>query len=106
MKVKRRLDDLDQRRAKHEYVGGASCGIVHIAIRPWRERLVLGRLHGAAEFLDVGTHTLLVPWARTVDARPAVSRGCRVNRMFGDPATRVPEGHDASDLEPRAAEPR
>jgi len=38
-------------------------------------------------------------WTATIAARPAVQRGRRVNRVFGDPAEQLPERHDASDFD-------
>lgn len=40
-------------------------------------------------------------WAREIDARPAVQRGCMVDRTFGDPAMQLHERHDTSDFEYR-----
>jgi GST-like protein len=34
-----------------------------------------------------------------IEARPAVGRGRRVNRTWGEPAEQLPERHDASDFE-------
>jgi GST-like protein len=106
MEAKRQLDVLDRRLAEHEFVAGDAYTIADIAIWPWYGQLVLGRLYDAAAFLDVGSYVHLGRWARAIDARPAVVRGCRVNRTFGDPATRVPERHDASDFERAGAAPR
>jgi GST-like protein len=32
-------------------------------------------------------------WAASIDARPAVQRGRRINRVWGDEAEQVPERH-------------
>ena len=37
-------------------------------------------------------------WADLIDARPAVRRGCMVNRITGDPAGQLHERHDAADF--------
>jgi GST-like protein len=38
-------------------------------------------------------------WTDAIFARPAVIRGRMVNRTSGDPASQLPERHDASDFE-------
>jgi GST-like protein len=38
-------------------------------------------------------------WARAIDARPAVQRGRKVNRNWGELWEQMPERHDASDFE-------
>jgi GST-like protein len=38
-------------------------------------------------------------WAEQINERPAVKRGVRVNRFWGPEDQRVPERHDASDLD-------
>ena len=80
MEVKRQLDLLNRQLAEHEYVAGDEYTIADMAIWPWYGALVLGRLYGAAEFLDVDSYTHVKRWAETIDARPAVKRGRRVNR--------------------------
>ena len=37
-------------------------------------------------------------WADQIGERPAVQRGRRVNRNWGDEVEQVPERHDASDF--------
>lgn len=105
METKRQLDVLDHRLADHEYIAGPDYSIADIAIWPWYGQLALGRLYQAAEFLAVQDYRHLQRWARAIDARGPVQRGCRVNRTFGDPATRVPERHGPEDFEPEAQQP-
>jgi GST-like protein len=62
---------------------------------------VLGRQYNAAVFLDVASYTHVQRWAQMIDARPTVTRGRMVNRVFGDPASCLPERHDAADFETR-----
>jgi GST-like protein len=38
-------------------------------------------------------------WAKAIAQRPAVRRGRRVNRVWGDAAGQLAERHDASDLD-------
>ncbi len=97
METKRQLDVLDQRLAVSEYIAGDEYTIADIAIWPWYGGLVKGRLYGAAEFLSVHEYKHVLRWADAIDARPAVQRGRRVNRVSGEDL--LPERHDASDLD-------
>lgn len=99
MEVKRQLDLLDKRLADNDYVGGAEYSIADIAIWPWYGGLVLGRAYGAAEFLDAGSYTNLLRWAKQIDARPAVKRGRIVNKANGPLEEQLHERHAASDFE-------
>ncbi len=40
-------------------------------------------------------------WAQQIAERPAVERGRKVNRVWGDKSEQLPERHDASDFELR-----
>ena len=97
METKRQLDVLDKRLAVSQYIAGDEYTIADIAIWPWYGGLVKGRLYGAAEFLSVHEYKHVMRWADAIDARPAVQRGRRVNRVSGD--DQLPERHDASDLD-------
>ena len=97
METKRQLDVLDKRLAVSQYIAGDDYTIADIAIWPWYGGLVKGRLYGAAEFLSVHEYQHVMRWADAIDARPAVQRGRRVNRVSGD--DQLPERHDASDLD-------
>jgi GST-like protein len=99
METKRQLDVLDRLLAERRFVAGDEYTIADMAIWPWYGGLVLGELYGAAEFLSVHKYQQIRRWADEVAARPAVQRGRRVNGVRGDPATQVPERHDASDLD-------
>jgi len=72
-------------------------------VYPWYGQLVIGRLYEAQEFLEASSYKNVERWAREIQKRPAVQRGERVNRVWGDEATRVPERHSASDLDPKPA---
>lgn len=99
MEAKRQLDVLDRHLAENEWMA-ESYSIADMAIWAWYGQLVLGRLYDAAEFLDVASYTNLFRWAKQIDDRPAVQRGCMVNRAFGDDlAMQLHERHDASDFE-------
>lgn len=99
MEAKRQLDVLDRRLAESTYLGGAEYSIADIAVWPWYGQLVLGNLYGAAEFLAVHEYRHVQRWAEAIGQRPAVQRGTRVNRTWGDEASQVPERHSAADLD-------
>jgi GST-like protein len=92
METKRQLDE-------HSWMAG-DYSIADMAIWAWYGQLVLGRLYGAADFLDVTSYKNVMRWAETIDARPAVQRGRMVNRAFGDDLSlQLRERHDASDFD-------
>nr|WP_315230955.1 glutathione-dependent disulfide-bond oxidoreductase [uncultured Albidiferax sp.] len=99
MEVKRQLDVLDHRLAEHGYLAGDDYSIADIAVWPWYGGLVLGQLYGAAEFLSVHEYTHVLRWAREIAARPAVQRGRKVNRAWGEPSDQLHERHSASDFD-------
>ncbi|MEN9366868.1 MAG: glutathione-dependent disulfide-bond oxidoreductase [Pseudomonadota bacterium] len=99
METKRQLDVLDRLLATRRHIAGDDYTVADIAIWPWYGQMAQGLLYGAGEFLQVEQYTHLRRWADEVGARPAVQRGRRVNRTFGDPADQCPERHDASDLD-------
>ena len=99
METKRQLDVLDRHLATAEWMAGGQYSIADIAIWAWYGNLVLGRAYNAAEFLDVASYTHVLRWARTIDARPAVIRGRKVNRTWGEAWEQLPERHDASDFD-------
>lgn len=101
MEAKRQLDVLDRELANRTYIAGEDYSIADMAIWPWYGQLVLGRLYGAAEFLDVESYKNVMRWAKAIDARPAVQRGRMVNRAFGELHTQLRERHDADDFETR-----
>ncbi|MBF9002274.1 glutathione-dependent disulfide-bond oxidoreductase [Vibrio sp. CAIM 722] len=96
METKRQLDVLDQQLAQHQYVAGDEYTIADIAIWPWYGALVLGELYGAAEFLDVKSYPHVIVWAEKIATRPAVKRGSRVNRTWGEEP--LPERHSRDDF--------
>ena len=102
MEVKRQLDVLDKQLAVNEYVAGDQYTIADMAIWPWYGGLLKGRLYEAAQFLSVQDYKHVQRWADAVEARPAVQRGRRVNRISGDPSQQLPERHDASDFDARS----
>jgi GSH-dependent disulfide-bond oxidoreductase len=99
METKRQLDVLDRQLAAHPYIAGDSYSIADIAIWAWYGNLVLGRQYGAAEFLDVASYHHVLAWAQKIDARPAVIRGKKVNRTWGEPGEQLAERHGAADFD-------
>jgi GSH-dependent disulfide-bond oxidoreductase len=97
METKRQLDVLNQHLAAHEWMAGAY-SLADMAIYAWYGNLVLGRAYNAAEFLDVASYTHVLAWAQRIDARPAVIRGRKVNRTWGEPHEQLPERHSAADF--------
>ncbi len=98
MEAKRQLDVLDKHLANNETMAPGGYSIADIAIWPWYGWLALGKLYDAAEFLSVHEYTHVQRWAKAIAERPAVIRGQRVNRAWGDPAKQVPERHSAADF--------
>ncbi|MCL3881040.1 glutathione-dependent disulfide-bond oxidoreductase [Marivita sp. GX14005] len=101
MEAKRQLDVLNRALADRKFITGDHYTIADIAIWPWYGNLALGRQYDAGEFLSVHEYEHVVRWAEMLDARPAVQRGRKVNRTFGDPSEQLHERHDASDFDTR-----
>ncbi len=99
METKRQLDVLNRALAERRFISGEDYTIADMAIWPWYGNLVLGRLYGAAEFLDVASYTNVLRWAEEIGARDPVRRGRMVNRTFGEPHEQLHERHDASDFD-------
>ncbi|MES0808117.1 glutathione-dependent disulfide-bond oxidoreductase [Roseibium sp. SCPC15] len=103
METKRQLHVLEETLADRSFIAGDDYTIADMAIFPWYGGLVLGRLYDAAEFLSVDEYKNVKAWAEKIDARPAVERGRKVNKVWGEEEDQVAERHDAADLEPRQA---
>ena len=99
MEVKRQLDVLNQRLAEHEYLAGDAYTVADMAVWPWYGALIKGQQYEAGEFLQVQEYTHVLRWADQIAQRPAVQRGRKVNRTWGDPASQLHERHDASDFD-------
>lgn len=95
METKRQLDVLDRHLADRDWMAGGAYSIADIAIYAWYGNLVLGRSYNAGEFLDVTSYKHVLAWAQRIDARPAVIRGRKVNRNWGQPWEQLPERHSA-----------
>ncbi len=101
MEVKRQMDVLNQRLAAHEYLAGDEYTVADMAAWPWYGALAKGQLYEAGEFLQVHEYTHVVRWADQIAKRPAVQRGRKVNRTWGESASQLHERHDASDFDTR-----
>lgn len=99
METKRQLDVLDQRLASVPFIAGLDYTIADMAIWAWYGQLVLGRQYNAGKFLEVDTYSNLKKWAELIDARPAVQRGSKVNKVRGNSSLQLHERHDAADFE-------
>jgi GST-like protein len=98
MEVKRQLDLLDKQLSNNDFICCNEYTIADMAIWPWYGALVLNRLYGAGEFLDVKSYKNVIKWAVFIDKKPAVKRGRMVNRINGDLDSQLHERHDASDF--------
>ena len=98
MEVKRQLDVLNQHLANNEYVCGDEYTIADMAIWPWIYAVMDNIVYNAAEFLEAHTYTNIRRWVDLIAVRPAVKRGIKVNRTWGEPEDQMPERHDASDF--------
>lgn len=99
MEVKRQLDVLDRRLTDHEYLSGTDYTIADIAVWSWYGNLILYNAYEAAEFLDGPSYRHVNRWAKQIQARPAVMRGRKVNRVQGPLEDQLHERHDASDFD-------
>ncbi|ACT60520.1 glutathione-dependent disulfide-bond oxidoreductase [Hirschia baltica] len=99
MEVKRELDVLDKALEKSKFIAGDEYTIADIAIWPWYGALALGHLYEAAEFLSVHEYKNLQRWAKEISERPAVIRGRRVNRVWGEESKQLKERHSAADFD-------
>ncbi|GAA6154233.1 glutathione-dependent disulfide-bond oxidoreductase [Pseudoteredinibacter isoporae] len=99
MEVKRQLDVLNRNLEERRFLCGDDYTVADIANYPWYGALVQGKLYEAAEFLDVESYTHVRRWADEIAERPAVKRGRRVNRVWGEESSQLRERHQASDLD-------
>ncbi|WP_194723782.1 glutathione-dependent disulfide-bond oxidoreductase [Noviherbaspirillum malthae] len=99
MEVKRQLDVLDRRLSEHRFLAGNDYTVADMAVWPWYGALVKGQIYEAGEFLGVHEYKHVLRWTNEIATRPAVQRGRKVNRTWGDPASQLHERHDASDFD-------
>ena len=100
MEVKRQLDVLDRNLAEREFIAGDEYTIADMAIYPWYGIVVQGKIYdNADEFLDAKSYKSLCRWVDQISERPAVQRGRKVNRTWGDDNEQVRERHSAADID-------
>lgn len=99
MEVKRQLDVLDRHLAENQFLAGDEYSIADMATCPWYGALAKGLLYESKEFLDVASYKNVNRWTDEIFTRPAVKRGQKVNRVWGEESSQVPERHDASDID-------
>ena len=99
MEVKRQLDVLDRQLAEHRFLAGGVYTIADMAVWPWYGMLVKGELYEAGEFLGAHEYKHVLRWTNEIAERPAVQRGRKVNRAWGEPSSQLLERHDASDFD-------
>ncbi|MBV1859546.1 MAG: glutathione-dependent disulfide-bond oxidoreductase [Nannocystaceae bacterium] len=99
MEVKRQLDVLDRRLADHEYLAGSEYSIADISVWPWYGALLKHKAYDAAEFLAVHEYENVMRWTEQIEKRPAVQRGRRVNRVWGEKSEQLAERHSAADFD-------
>ncbi|XBQ15181.1 MAG: glutathione-dependent disulfide-bond oxidoreductase [Oceanicaulis sp.] len=98
METKRQLDLLDKTLAGRAYIAGGDYTIADMAIWPWYGALAMGKLYEAGEFLAVHEYGNVRGWAQKIAERPAVKRGRRVNKAWGDDADQMHERHGPGDF--------
>jgi GSH-dependent disulfide-bond oxidoreductase len=99
MEVKRQLDVLDRLLAERRYLAGEHYTVADMAAWPWYGALVKGQLYAAGEFLSVHEYPHVIRWADEIAQRPAVQRGRKVNRTWGELSSQLHERHEASDFD-------
>ena len=66
---------------------------------PWYGALLKNKVYDAAEFLAVHEYENVMRWTDQIAKRPAVQRGRRVNRVWGEKSEQLAERHSATDFE-------
>ena len=99
MEIKRQLDVLEKNLAERQFLCGDEYNIADIATYAWYGNLVINNQYEAEEFIEAASYTNVVRWANEIQARPAVQRGRRVNKLMGLEELQLAERHDASDLD-------
>jgi GSH-dependent disulfide-bond oxidoreductase len=93
METKRLLDVLDKQLEGKAYIVGDEITIADFAIWPWIRCIDI--FYKAGDFLQLNSNTNIARWSKSIEERPAVKRGIRVNG-FGDDA--VKERHSKNDF--------
>lgn len=100
MEAKRQLHVLDTHLANNRYMAGDMYTIADMAIFPWYGAVARGEIYAGADvFLSTHDYPNLLRWAAEIADREPVQRGRLVNRGTGPEDQRVPERHDAKDID-------
>ena len=98
MESKRLLDVIDKTLADRRFLCGDEMNIADIANFAWFGNLLLHNQYEATEFLQVESYESAQRWAQEIQARPAIQRGRRVNKVTGPEELQVAERHSAADI--------
>ena len=98
METKRLLDVIDKTLADRRFLCGDEMNIADIANFAWFGNLLLHNQYEATEFLQVESYECAQRWAQEIQARPAIQRGRRVNKVTGPEELQVAERHSAADI--------
>lgn len=98
MEAKRQLHVLETTLSERPYIAGEAYTIADMAIWPWYGALATGKIYEAGEFLSVHEYTAVRGWAERIAERPAVRRGRRVNKVWGEEADQMRERHGPGDF--------
>jgi len=93
MEAKRQMDVLDRQLAENEFIAGAEYTIADMAIWPWYGGVFSGAVYDAAEFLSMHEYKNVARWNELIKNRPAVQHGRKINRVWGDEDSQIPERH-------------
>ena len=97
LETKRQLHVLDTPLAAREYLAD-DYSIADMAAYPWYGALLRGA-YNAADFLSVQDYPNVARWAAAIEAREPVQRGRLVNAVSLPEEQRVPERHEAADID-------
>ncbi len=99
METKRLFDVADNRLKDNRYLAGENYTIADMAAVAWMAPFTTGEIYNDAKtFLAIDEYEAVGRWAAAIMDRPAVQRAKRVNRSWGDEATRVPNRHSPDDF--------
>jgi GST-like protein len=105
MELKRQLHVLERRLTDRPYIMGDDYTIADMACFPWYGTYMLGWYNDVREFLASHEYPNVIRWAESIESRPAVQRGRRVNRTQADVPGTLLERHDARDFDSVSDEP-
>jgi GST-like protein len=82
-----------------ECIVGTEYSIADISAWGWYGNLILGKLYDAKDFLQVDEYKHIQRWANAMLVRPAVQRGCIINRDWGDEWEQLENRYNAKDVD-------